>query len=93
MRATAPNWPTFSDERDKGVVSGVRPEKSRPTEADAEISGARGAEGQPVSGRSVPPIIAALVGEWRIRANQCMRHSRTGALRGHPPQKGVRRRS
>lgn len=48
--------------------------------------------GPPESGRSVPVIVGALVGEGRICAHQYMRGNRTGALRGHPPQKGVRRR-
>src|ERR1700733_9265789 len=46
------------------------PEQVRPADADAEISGARGAVGQPESGRSVPIIVAALVPEWRIRAHK-----------------------
>ena len=39
-------------------------------------------------GGSVPTIVAALVGEWRIRAHQVCDAPVTGALRGHPPQRG-----
>ena len=57
MRATAPNWPTFSDERDKGRVSRVRQNSLRRPTLDRGIDGASGAVGQRESGRSCRPSL------------------------------------
>lgn len=69
MRATAPNWPTFSDERDEGMSAGFDG-TGPPAKTVADISGAKSAMGQPESGRSLPIIVAALAREWRNRAHK-----------------------
>ena len=74
------------------VVSAGFVGTSSPAGAVAAINGARGVVDQCESVISVPTIVATLVVEARICAHQYMRRTRTGALRGHPPQKGVCRR-